>query len=229
MTLINDFLSLIYPRYCEACDALLYKHEQMICTQCLLLLPKSNFHVSENNTVMKMLAGRVPLRHCACMYIFEKGGKVQQLLHHIKYEGQKELAKKLGELLFEETRNSEIMVNTDVIVPVPLHAKKLALRGYNQSEWFARGISAKSGKPAITNELIRIKESSTQTRKHKFERWENVDGIFGIQKPEAFENKHILLVDDVITTGATLEAVWQALKHIPGIQVSAAAIAFAEK
>lgn len=229
MTLINDFLSLIYPRYCEACDALLYKHEQALCTHCLLTLPKSGFHKNADNPVLNILAGRVPLKQCACLYVFEKGGRVQQLLHHIKYEGQKELAYKLGKILSEDLKTDAQMNSADVIVPVPLHAAKLKQRGYNQSEWFAKGLQEGLGKPLNSTNLLRIKESSTQTRKRKYERWENVQGIFETQAPAFFENKHVLLVDDVITTGATLEAAWVALKNIEGVTVSVAAIAFAEK
>lgn len=229
MTLINDFLSLIYPRYCEACDALLYKHEEALCTHCILTLPKSGFHKSTDNPVIKILTGRVPLKQCACLYVFEKGGKVQQLLHHIKYEKQKELALKLGKILSEELKNDTLINGTDVIVPVPLHSEKLKQRGYNQSEWFAKGLQEGLGKPLNATNLLRVKKSSTQTRKRKYERWENVQGVFELQTPSLFENKHILLVDDVITTGATLEAAWEAFKNIERITVSVAAIAFAEK
>jgi ComF family protein len=229
MTLINDFLSLIYPRYCEACERLLYKHENMICSHCLIDLPKSDFHILPNNPVSLALAGRVPLEHTAVLYVFEKGGRVQNLLHAIKYEGQSKLAVKLGNLLGEGIKNREEFSSVDYFVPIPLHPDKLKKRGYNQSEAFATGLHHVLKTPISNKQLLRIRNSATQTRKHKFERWENVDGIFTVQQPENFENKHVLLVDDVITTGATLEAAWQALKDIKGIRVSVAAIAFAEK
>jgi ComF family protein len=229
MTLINDFLSLIYPRYCEACERLLFKHENMICNHCMINLPKSGFHLLPNNPISLALAGRVPVEQTAVLYVFEKGGRVQNLLHAIKYEGQSKLAVMLGNMLGEDIKNRVEFGSVDYFMPIPLHPDKLKKRGYNQSEAFAKGIHQVLKKPISNKHLIRIKNSATQTRKHKFERWENVDGIFTVQQAETFENRHVLLIDDVITTGATLEAAWQALKGISGIKISVAAIAFAEK
>jgi len=200
MTLINDFLSLIYPRHCEACANSLFKHENYICNHCKLSLPKSNYHKIFENELVQTFAGRVPLEKTLCFYMFEKSGKVQKLLHAIKYQDQKELASFIGELYANDLEKENTHMSFDLILPIPLHKQKLKVRGYNQSEWFAKGLAK-----------------------------ENVEGIFNIKDRQTLVNKHILLVDDVITTGATIEAAWMALKDIEGIKVSVASIAFASR
>lgn len=192
-------------------------------------LPKSHFHKDPNNPVYQALGGRMLLQNATSLFVFEKESKVQALLHALKYENQQALGVLLGELFFKDLQHSAFLENVDVIVPVPLHKNKLRLRGYNQSACFASGISNASGIAIDTTTLVREQETSTQTKKKKYERWENVKNVFALASSEAFENKHILLVDDVITTGATIEAAWQALKEVKGIRVSLASIAFANK
>ncbi len=226
MALINDFLSLIYPRHCQACGMLLFRHETMICKLCELSLPKSNYHLNDNNPLNRMLGGRVPLQKTLCLYLFEKSGKVQRLVHAIKYHKHKELAVFLGERLGNEIRATELPLEFDVIVPIPLHPKKLAERGFNQSEEFAKGLSKVMGVAMDNKSLQRAKISSTQTHKRKYQRWENVEGIFELPAPANFENKHVLLLDDVVTTGATIDSAWQCFKHLEGVKVSLACIAF---
>jgi len=226
MALINDFLSLIYPRHCQACGILLFRHEHSICKLCRLSLPKSNYHLQSNNPLNLMLGGRVPVENSLCLYLFEKSGKVQRLVHSIKYHKHKELAVLLGELLGEEFKNSGNTPDFDVMLPIPLHPKKLRERGFNQSEEFARGLSKTLDVPIDQESLYRARPSSTQTRKKKFQRWENVEGIFELSTKNNLENKHILLVDDVVTTGATIDSAWQCLKNIQGLRVSLACMAF---
>lgn len=229
MALINDFLSLIYPRRCEACGDLLYRHERFICNYCHLNLPKSGYHLAPDNYLVQLFAGRVPLVNAAPLYLFEKGGKVQKLLHAIKYEEQKELAQYLGRLYSSEI-NETLLKEADLILPVPLHPKKLKARGFNRSEQYALGLAAASGTEVDTQSVRRIKNTGTQTQmKQKFGRWENVEGIFEVTNPDFLANKHILIVDDVITTGSTIEAMWLALKNVEGVKVSLAGIAFAGK
>lgn len=227
MALINDFLSLIYPRPCEACGNILFKHEQFICNYCKINLPKSNFHKNPENALHITFMGRVPLIHALPFYLFEKSGRVQKMLHAIKYKGQKDLGEYLGNLYGKEL--SEHINNVDVIVPIPLHKNKLKARGYNQSEYFAKGLANGLKIEMDTTSLERTVETSTQTKKKKYERWENTEGVFNLKNKDHLSNKHILLTDDVITTGATIDAAWQALKETEGIKISVASIAFANK
>lgn len=229
MTLINDFMSLIYPRHCEACGNSLFKHEAYICNLCKLSLPKSNYHKNGQNELSQTFVGRVPLEKSLCFYLFEKSGKVQKILHAIKYQNQKELAQFIGDLYANDLIKENILTDIDVIIPIPLHAKKLKLRGFNQSEWFAKGLANLLGKPLDTFSFERLQETSTQTKKKKYQRWENVEGIFNLKDKAVLVNKHVLLVDDVITTGATIEAAWMALKDVEGIKISVISIAFAAR
>jgi ComF family protein len=227
MALINDFLSLIYPRRCEACGGHLMGHEAFICTYCKLNLPKSGYHHHPNNRLAMALGGRIPLQHAMSFYLFEKSGRVQKLIHAVKYQEQKELGAFLGKLYAEELLKNEALQGIDLVLPIPLHRKKLKARGFNQSEWFAKGLSEGLSRQMDSVSLVRVTETSTQTKKKKYQRWENVEGIFELKDSESLKNKHVLLVDDVITTGATLEAAWLALKHVEGIRLSVASIAFA--
>jgi ComF family protein len=229
MPLINDFLSLIYPRYCEACTNNLFAHEIFICNHCRLNLPKSNYHSHHDNELSRTFHGRVPLVNAGSYYLYEKSGKIQKLLHAIKYENQKELSEYLGMQYGLELLKHGPFREIDIIVPVPLHKNKLKARGFNQSEWFARGLSKSLGKEINTNTFERVTDTATQTKKKKYQRWENVEGIFKLNNENAFAKKHILLADDVVTTGATIEASWQALKHVEGIKVSLVSIAFANR
>jgi ComF family protein len=229
MTVINDFLSLIYPRTCEACGRSLFRHENYLCNHCRLNLPKSHYHRQAETPLSSTFYGRVPLLHACCFYLYEKSGRVQKMLHAIKYQDQKELAKFIGNLYAEELKADHAIEEVDVIVPIPLHRKKLKSRGFNQSEWFAKGLSEGLGKEIESTKLQRVIDTKTQTRKKKYERWENVEGIFELNEPETFYGKHVLLVDDVITTGATIEAAWMALKKVEGLKLSVASIAFAAK
>jgi ComF family protein len=222
-------MSLIYPRHCEACGNGLFKHEANICNYCKLNLPKSNYHKNGQNELSQTFIGRVPLEHSLCYYLFEKSGKVQKLLHAIKYQDQKELALFIGELYAQDLKKEKTLDGIDVIIPIPLHQKKLKLRGFNQSEWFAKGLANVLEKPLDIVSFERIQETSTQTKKKKYQRWENVEGIFKLKDKNTLINKHVLLVDDVITTGATIEAAWMALKEVEGIKVSVVSIAFAAR
>lgn len=229
MSFINDFLSLIYPRYCEACTNHLFKHELYLCNYCKLNLPQSNYHRQFESELSKLFIGRVPLQHACSFYLYEKGGKIQNLLHAIKYQDQPKLAEYLGEEYGKQLQKDSFFTNIDCVIPIPLHANKLKARGYNQSECFAKGLSEALNKEMKTELLYRVIDTKTQTKKSKYQRWENVDGIFKINDSDSLTNKHVLIVDDVVTTGATIEAAWLALKSIDGIRISVASIAFAPR
>ena len=229
MGLWNDFIALIYPRNCITCGNSLYKHEEFICNHCYLTLPKSNFHAEENSELERVFAGRVPVTKAGSYYLFEKDGKVQKLLHDIKYKGNKALAEQLGVWYAQSLKDCNEIAKADVIIPVPLHSKKQKQRGFNQSEEFAKGLAKEFNMAVDMENLFRNQFTETQTRKKKFERWENVKDKFELKNPDALKDKCIILVDDVITTGATIDACYEALKNVPGIKISVLSLAYAKK
>lgn len=225
--MLADFIRLIYPQNCVACGNNLYKHELQICNYCKIHLPKTNFHQSIKNPVEALFYGRVPLKFASSYYTFTKLGNVQRLLHSIKYKHNKDLAVLLGKLYGQEIKNIHETQSFDVIIPVPLHAKKLKIRGFNQSEAFAIGLAEELNIPVNTNTLIRAEFTETQTKKNKYQRWENVDDKFQLSSHQDIDGKHVVLVDDVITTGATIEACCQVLNQAPNVRVSVLSIAYA--
>lgn len=225
--MLKDFFALIYPKICLACGKSLFKNEQSICTYCNYHLPKTNFHLVNANPIEKIFWGRTTIYSAAAFYNFGKGGKVQQMMHQLKYKGQKELGITLGKLYGFDLKKSERFNAVDVIIPVPLHSRKIRKRGYNQSELFAEGLSLSMNIPFNFNILYRALESETQTKKSRFSRWQNVESVFQLRDAMNLKGKHILLVDDVITTGATLEACAQVLQQIPDVKISVATIAYA--
>ena len=225
MSWLKDFISLVYPRLCLACGESLLKHEDCICSQCIYYLPKTNFHKELENAVSKLFWGRVNIQTATAFYFFKKQSKVQNLLHQLKYKGQKQVGIKLGSLYGSELKKDKKYEDVSLILPVPLHPDKEKKRGYNQSEMFGIGLSQTMQAPCETDILVRNFASETQTKKSKYERWENVGSIFEIRDIERLKGRHVLLVDDVITTGATIEACAQHLLTVPGTRVSIAAIA----
>ncbi|MDP4207424.1 MAG: ComF family protein [Bacteroidota bacterium] len=226
MSILSNLLNLFYPRLCAACDDTLYRNEPFLCTGCHYNLPRTNFHKNDENDVAKIFWGRVPVQYATAFYHFQKGGLVQNLMHKLKYKGQKEIGSELGKIIGKELCQSNFN-EVDVIVPVPLHKSKLRKRGYNQSECIAVGIAEAMNKPMDISTLYRAKANATQTRKHRFERWTNVESIFALKHPETIANKHILIVDDVVTTGATLEACANALLQAENVKVSIVTLAYA--
>ncbi len=227
--LFNDFFSLIYPHVCAACGKALYRNENSICTRCAYQLPRTNFHRQADNPVARLFWGRANIHAASSYYRYEKGSKVQQLIHRYKYRGQKEVGITIGKFFGAELKEAESFKGIEAILPVPLHPKKLAVRGYNQTDFFARGLSVPLGAKVVLNNLVRATATGTQTRKSRYERWENVGLVFRMNDPDALAGKHVLLVDDVVTTGATLEGCAQRLLEIPGTRVSIATIAYATR
>jgi len=182
----------------------------------------------ENNPISRIFWGRANIHAATSFLFFNKGGSVQKLIHQFKYKSKIETGRYLGELLGKDLLQSDLFNTIDVIIPVPLHKKKLHTRGFNQSDIIAEGIGKTMHVPAIMDTLIRTEFTETQTKKARYTRWENVKGKFGIQNPQTIEGKHILLVDDVLTTGATLEACAQTLLEVPNTKVSLATLAYAQ-
>jgi ComF family protein len=225
--MIKDFISLIFPNVCASCGKSLFKYESNICTYCIYHLPKTNYHLQPDNPIAKIFWGRVPIHSGAAFYGFNKGGNVQHLIHQLKYKGYKEIGYTVGKLYGDELKQSDDFNTVDVVIPVPLHAKKKKKRGYNQSDTFAQGLAKGMNADAKLDVLFRAFESESQTKKSRYRRWQNVESIFQLRDASDLAGKHILLVDDVITTGATLEACAQTLLQISNVKISIATIAYA--
>ncbi|HDR89237.1 MAG TPA: ComF family protein [Bacteroidetes bacterium] len=223
----GDLIRLFFPAVCAGCGASLVTGEEILCTRCLFLLPRSNYHLSTDNPVSRLFWGRVPVEHATALYLFEKGSIFQSLIHQLKYRGRKDIGLYLGKLLGSEIRDTPGFSSAERIIPVPLHPSRERVRGYNQGEYIARGMAEVMQAEAEFGNLVRKGKTATQTRRSRIERWENVRGMFAVKKPHRLENRHVLLVDDVVTTGATLEACAEMLLEIPGVRVSIATLAVA--
>lgn len=224
--ILVDFVSLLYPRYCLACHEGLIKGEETICSLCMLELPRTQYHHDAENALYKRINGRIPLRFAFSFFLFRRGGKVQHLLHSLKYNNQPEIGMTLGEVYGQELSQAHYGEKFNVIVPVPLHASRRRKRGYNQSEEFAKGLSQSLNIP-FSDALMRTSKTETQTRKTKLKRWQNVSEVFRVKEEDQIINRDILLVDDVITTGATIEACAQVLLEEGCSSISIASIAYA--
>lgn len=201
----EGFLHLLFPRLCEGCCASLLFEERVLCLSCLDQLPLTAYHHLPSNETVLRFAGRFPFVSATSYAYFTKEGLLQHLLHRLKYKGRKENGRRLGELLGYELQIVPWAQTVDVIVPVPLHPKKQAARGYNQSDLIAEGMSEVLGIPFLADGLKRVRHTESQTNKTRQERADNVQDAFRA-KSAAVQGRHVLLVDDVLTTGATLEA-----------------------
>ena len=236
-TLLGDFISLVFPEFCVCCQESLLKGETQICTKCRYDLPITNFHLHQQNILSQRFWGKLPIEYAFAYLKFTKGGKVQKILHDLKYNGNQDigimLGKWYGQILVDaglaklDANSPEKEQVFQVILPIPLHKSKLRKRGFNQSDCFAEGLSTTMGVPWYRDVLQRNKATKTQTKKGRMERWQNVEKIFVVVKPEIIKDKHILLVDDVVTTGSTLEACAQAILDAGAQKVSIATLAAA--
>jgi ComF family protein len=225
---LKGFIGLFFPEICVTCGNALVSQEKFICLKCLSDLPKTNFHLAKDNKAEQLFWGRAKFESGASFIFFRKGSKYQRLIYFLKYKGLKEIGEELGKYFGYELLENPVFQGIDLIVPVPLHPKKQRKRGYNQSEWIALGIGFALSKPVDITSLARVVHTETQTRKSKFERWENVKGIFKVTDPLILRGKHILLVDDVLTTGSTLEACAETLSSVEGIRISFATLGMAD-
>jgi len=226
-SLFDDFISLIYPKICLGCNNSLLKHEQCICTICQFHIPKTNHFKEKKNDLQKLFWGKVQLNHAAALYEFVKDSPLQKMIHALKYEENQEVGIYLGKQIAYEIEDSTLLKGIDYIIPVPLHPKKEKLRGYNQSMSIAKGIQEILKTEIEITILQRTVDTESQTKKNKYSRWENVGNVFEIRDVEKLKHKHILLIDDVVTTGSTLESCVTTLQQIEGIKVSIVTIAIA--
>lgn len=222
----NELLNLFYPNVCLLCRKPLIEGEEQICLHCLCNLPRTRFHLQKENPVEQLFIGKITVLHASSFLYYEKGSPVQQLIHSLKYYDNKELAYLLGRLYARELQKANSpLCQADYLIPVPLHPGKLRQRGYNQSERIAAGISSILHIPVEINVLSRHVQTESQTHKTVFDRWLNVKEIFSISGFIHLEGQHLLLIDDVITTGSTIAACAEALSSIPGVQISLLSIA----
>jgi ComF family protein len=225
---LADFVSLLFPELCPACEASLVANEHIICSDCRYNLPYTNFHLQADNIVAQQFYGKINVEAVYALYYFNKGGKVQSLMHHFKYKGMQQIGNLLGNMAGTQLMENHIFNTADLIIPVPLHKSRLKERGYNQSTCFANGLAQKLNAVVEDDNLQRAIATATQTHKSRFARFENMQEVFMVKHPERLMNKHVLLVDDIVTTGSTLEACGIELLKIPGLKLSIATIAYAQ-
>ena len=228
-TLINDTLHLFYPHVCTGCGSDLIQNGNLICLECINNLPQTNFAQHANNPIEKLFWGRIPLVAAHSEFYFSKQSLIQQLIHQLKYKNNKEIGFYMGELMGKSLLDSNRFVSIDALIPLPLNAAKERKRGYNQAAIICEGMSAIMNVPVIKNNVLRQRDTDTQTKKHRTERWHNVAESFIIKDDAVLKGKHFLLVDDVVTTGATLEACGELMLSIEGVKLSIATLAQASK
>lgn len=223
---LEGLAHIFFPNLCPACGNYLPLGCPVVCLSCEAKLPFTGYHMLDENPFTDRFMGRVPLKSGSAMLHFTKGGKTQELLHHIKYRGRQKLAFAFGEW-YGETLKAKGATKVDLIIPVPLHQKKMKKRGFNQSDAWGQGLGKVLGVPCSSQFLLRVRHTDTQTRMSRMERLLNVEKAFELKQCKDLEGKHILLVDDVLTTGATLEACGQKILEIEGTSLSMATLAIA--
>lgn len=225
----SPLFHLFYPHHCIGCGSDVIEYENFLCLECIHALPHTHFALHANNPVEKDFWGRIPVAAAMSELYFSKGSIVQNLIHELKYKNNKKVGIYLGNLMGKSLLHSNRFRNIDVLIPLPLYKKKEKRRGYNQSDILCNGICEIINRPLMKNNVIRKIFTETQTRKHRTERWENVEKTFHVTDPKLLEGKHILLVDDVITTGATLESCGAEILKVKNTILSIATLAIATK
>ncbi len=224
--IFDNLLHLLYPKICVTCGTPLVKNEDVLCTRCLYDIPRTNFHEEKENPVAQLFWGRSRVENATAYFYFGKGSMYQKLLHELKYQGYTDIGNYMGKHIGHTLKTSSF-ADVELIFPVPLHYSKQKKRGYNQSECIAAGIAEAMNKPLVVGNIYRAVNTDTQTRRSRYERWENVNNIFKLRDPDAIKGRHVLLVDDVITTGSTLEACINPLLNVEGVRVSVVTMAVA--
>jgi ComF family protein len=226
--LIESIFQLFFPHVCAGCGSDLLADKQFLCLRCLHELPLTHFHLHAANPVEKIFWGRVPIVAACAHFYFAKHSALQQVMHQFKYNGQREIGEYFGRMMGEAMFHSGRFDTVDALIPLPLYASREKRRGYNQAAVICEGIAGIMKLPLLTNAVMRTHATETQTHKNRINRWQNMIGRFQLSRGDILENKHLLLVDDIITTGATLDACANELLQAPGVQVSVAALAWTE-
>ncbi len=228
-TYTESFLRLFYPHLCKACGNEVFQNTSLLCWRCIENLPLTEFEKHAENPVKHLFTGRLHLQEACSWLYFSRDSITQAIIHRFKYQGQQQLAKYAGELMGRSLSENERYHEVDVIVPLPLNDRKLRQRGYNQAELLAQGIANMLHKPLDNSAVMRTRYTATQTKKNRIQRWINVEHVFDIQQQHQLQGKHVLLVDDVITTGASMEAMGAVLLKIPGLRLSVCSLAYASR
>jgi ComF family protein len=219
-------LHFLFPHVCEGCGTDVLEQEHLLCLKCLSSLPKTEFHFYPNNPVETIFWGRLPATAATALYYFSKESMMQHLMHQLKYRGNKEIGLYLGRQMGYTLISSNRFRYVDALIPLPLFSSKERKRGYNQAALLCEGMAEVMNKPVLKDAVIRTAHTESQTKKNRIERWLNMEGRFEVVNPSVLEGKHVLLIDDVITTGATLEACGTVLLQVPNVQVSLATLCF---
>jgi ComF family protein len=224
--LIHSFSHLFFPHICSGCGSDLINDGQLICLQCSESLSTTQFAAHQNNPVEKIFRGRIDITNAMGLLYFTKDSVLQNLLHEFKYRGKKEIGFYFGKMMGNALIKSNLYNNIDALIPLPLFSSKEKIRGYNQATVLCEGINEVMNVPVLKNTIIRATATETQTRKNRIERWQNIEGKFEVKDSTSIQNKHILLIDDVVTTGATLESCAMELLRVEGTKVSIGTLAY---
>ncbi len=225
-TAIKDLLHVFFPHICTGCGSDVISSENMLCLRCMADLPITNFADQPGNPVEQKFYGRMPVRNATSSYYFAKNSILENLIYQLKYRGNKDIGFYLGKMMGEHLLQSPRFQSIDAIIPLPLNKRREKMRGYNQAAFIANGISTVWDKPVWESEVIRKVYTETQTKRDRISRWENMKNVFAIANPEMLRAKHLLLVDDVITTGASLEACGMEMLKVEGVTISVATLAY---
>lgn len=225
--MFNYLINLFFPKVCAGCHTILIPNETVLCTTCRHEMPLTQYHLDPKNEAVKKFYGKIAIEHASALLYFNKKGIVQELIHNLKYRGHEEIGTVLGNWYVEDLKELVLEVPFDIVIPVPLHPKKFRERGYNQVTTFGKAVAKGLNIDYDGAILYRKKYSKTQSKKNLAGRSDNIENLFDIIAAEENQNKHFLIVDDVLTTGATLEACARALLKIPGAKISIVCMAIA--
>jgi ComF family protein len=223
---VTDFVHLFFPHVCTGCGSDVLNNSHQLCLRCLSELPVTNFFSQPGNPVEKKFYGRLPVRNAGSGFFFTKDSIIETLVYELKYKGNKDIGFYLGQLVGKFLAENNRFEEADMLIPLPLNAKRHKKRGYNQASALCNGIASVWKIPVMENAVIRKVNTETQTHRGRITRWENMEGVFAVAEPSIIQDKHILLVDDIITTGASLEACGSEILKVPGTALSIATLGY---